>query len=77
MVTLVGLQLPILFGGAVIMENTFALPGLGRLMLDAPDNRHVRRYPLADPSYRHDGDYDAAIELAAVSGVRVDLDHVR
>ena len=34
-VTLVGLQLPILVGGAVIMENLFALPGLGRLMLTA------------------------------------------
>ena len=34
-VTLVGLQLPILVGGAVIMDNLFALPGLGRLMLTA------------------------------------------
>ena len=34
-VTLVGLQLPILIGGSVIMENMFALPGLGRLMLEA------------------------------------------
>ena len=28
-VTLIGLQLPILVGGAVIMENIFNLPGLG------------------------------------------------
>ena len=28
-VTLVGMQLPILVGGAVIMENIFNLPGLG------------------------------------------------
>ena len=27
-VTLIGLQLPILVGGSVIMENIFALPGL-------------------------------------------------
>jgi ABC-type dipeptide/oligopeptide/nickel transport system permease component len=27
--------LPILVGGAVIMENIFNLPGLGRLLLDA------------------------------------------
>ena len=42
-VTLVGLQLPILVGGSVIMENMFALPGLGRLMLDA---LKVRDYPV-------------------------------
>ena len=34
-VTLIGLQLPILVGGAVIIENIFNLPGLGRLMLVA------------------------------------------
>ena len=28
-----------------------------------PDNRHVRRYLLADGSYRYDGNYDAAIDL--------------
>ena len=33
------LQLPILVGGAVIMENIFALPGLGRPMLDALQSR--------------------------------------
>ena len=38
-VTLVGLQLPILVGGAVIMENIFNLPGLGRLMLLALKER--------------------------------------
>ena len=38
-VSLIGLQLPILVGGAVIMENLFNLPGLGRLMLDALQNR--------------------------------------
>ena len=32
-VTLVGMQLPILVGGAVIIENIFNLPGLGRLRL--------------------------------------------
>ena len=42
-VTLIGLQLPILIGGAVIMENLFALPGLGRLMLDALRSRD---YPV-------------------------------
>ena len=38
-VTLVGLQLPILVGGSVIMENIFSLPGLGRLMLSALTDR--------------------------------------
>ena len=42
-VTLVGLQLPILVGGAVIMENIFNLPGLGRLLLFALNNRD---YPV-------------------------------
>ena len=42
-VTLVGLQLPIVVGGAVIMENIFNLPGLGRLMLIALTDRD---YPV-------------------------------
>jgi peptide/nickel transport system permease protein len=42
-VTLIGLQLPILVGGAVIMENIFNLPGLGRLMVDALESRD---YPV-------------------------------
>ena len=42
-VTLIGLQLPILVGGAVIMENIFNLPGLGRLMVNALEERD---YPV-------------------------------
>ena len=42
-VPLVGMQLPILVGGAVIIENIFNLPGLGRLMLDA---LRTRDYPV-------------------------------
>ena len=42
-VSLIGLQLPILVGGSVIMENIFNLPGLGRLMVDALQNRD---YPV-------------------------------
>ena len=42
-VTLVGLQLPILVGGSVIMENIFNLPGLGRLFLTALADRD---YPV-------------------------------
>ena len=33
--TLVGMQFPVLVGGSVIMENIFNLPGLGRLMVVA------------------------------------------
>ena len=43
MVSLIGLQLPILVGGAVIMENIFNLPGLGRLLLNALNHRD---YPM-------------------------------
>ena len=42
-VTLVGLQLPLLVGGSVIMENIFNLPGLGRLFLHALNRRD---YPV-------------------------------
>ena len=42
-VTLIGLQLPILIGGSVIMENIFNLPGLGRLMVVALEERD---YPV-------------------------------
>ena len=41
-VSLIGLQLPILVGGSVIMENIFNLPGLGRLMVDALQNSAAR-----------------------------------
>ena len=34
-VTLVGLQMPILVGGSVIIEEIFVLPGIGRLFLEA------------------------------------------
>ena len=42
-VTLIGMQLPILIGGSVIMESIFNLPGLGRLMLTALEDRD---YPV-------------------------------
>jgi peptide/nickel transport system permease protein len=34
-VTLLGLNIGTLFGGAVITETVFAVPGAGRLMIDA------------------------------------------
>ena len=38
-VTIVGASLPVMVGGAVIIEQIFALPGLGRLALDALQRR--------------------------------------
>jgi len=42
-VTLVGLQAPILIGGAVIMEQIFVIPGMGLLLLEAVGRRD---YPI-------------------------------
>ena len=42
-VTGIGMQLPILVGGFVIMENIFNLPGLGRLFVNALGSRD---YPV-------------------------------
>jgi peptide/nickel transport system permease protein len=38
-VTMIGLQLPLLVGGSVIMENIFNLPGIGRMFLDSLEGR--------------------------------------
>ncbi|GAH60157.1 unnamed protein product, partial [marine sediment metagenome] len=38
-VTLVGLWMPLLIGGAVILEQIFSLPGMGRLLVDATFRR--------------------------------------
>jgi peptide/nickel transport system permease protein len=42
-VTLVGLQAPLLIGGAVIMEQIFVIPGMGQLLLEAVGQRD---YPI-------------------------------
>ena len=42
-VTIVGSQLPILVGGAVVEEQIFALPGIGRYLIDAINRRD---YPI-------------------------------
>ena len=62
-VTLVGLQLPLLVGGSVIVELIFALPGIGRMFLDALNGRD---YPVV-----------SAINLifaAAVLGINLTID---
>jgi peptide/nickel transport system permease protein len=42
-ITLVGLQAPLLIGGAVIIETIFVIPGMGLLLLDAVQQRD---YPI-------------------------------
>ena len=42
-VTMIGPQLSVLLGGAVVVEKVFSLPGVGRLSLDATLNRD---YPI-------------------------------
>src|SRR5262245_8021033 len=42
-VTLIGLQAPVLFGGAVILEQIFVIPGMGLLLLEAVNSRD---YPI-------------------------------
>jgi peptide/nickel transport system permease protein len=42
-ITVVGLQIGVLLGGTVIIEEIFSLPGLGRFLLDAI---YQRDYPL-------------------------------
>lgn len=42
-ITLIGLLAPLLFGGTIIMEQIFAIPGMGLLLLEAVGNRD---YPM-------------------------------
>ena len=34
-ITIIGIQMPLLVGGSVIVEKIFMLPGMGRLIIDA------------------------------------------
>jgi peptide/nickel transport system permease protein len=43
LVTIIGLSLPFLFGGAVVVETIFSWPGMGRLAVDAI---YARDYPV-------------------------------
>ena len=42
-ITLIGLYIPVLIGGTVIVEQIFVLPGMGQLMFDAINQRD---YPI-------------------------------
>jgi len=42
-ITMIGLELPVLVGGAVVIENIFNLPGVGRLFIDGATHRD---YPI-------------------------------
>lgn len=42
-ITIIGFMMPVMIGGAVIMEQIFALPGVGRLMIQAINQRD---YPI-------------------------------
>ena len=47
-VTLIGMQLPLLIGGSVILEEIFVLPGIGRIFVAALDGRDYPVEPLAE-----------------------------
>ena len=40
-VTIIGLQFPLLLSGTIIVENVFNLPGLGRLVFEAINQRDL------------------------------------
>ncbi len=42
-VTIIGLQIPILIGGSVVLETIFSLPGIGRFLIEALQRRD---YPV-------------------------------
>lgn len=42
-VTIIGLQIAVLMGGSVIIEQIFSLPGLGRLLIESVSSRD---YPM-------------------------------
>ncbi len=43
LISLIGLTVPVLFGGAVVIEVIFSLPGMGRIMVEAVQGRD---YPV-------------------------------
>ena len=49
-ITSVGVSVGYLLGGSIVVEQVFAIPGLGRLVLGAISERN---YPLLPVSYTH------------------------
>ncbi len=43
LISIIGIQMPVILGGTVIIERIFNIPGMGRLLIDAVQNRD---YPL-------------------------------
>ena len=50
-VTLVALQMPAIFGGAIVTEQIFRIPGIGSLLIDR------------DPAQRHAGDHGGDLRV--------------
>ncbi len=42
-VTVIGVQFGTLLGGAIVVENVFSLPGVGKMIVDAVNTRN---YPI-------------------------------
>ena len=57
-VTLIGLQAPLLIGGAVIIEQIFVIPGMGLLLLDAVQPARLPDHHRRVPGRRRRGDAD-------------------
>ena len=60
-ITIAGLELPLLVGGTVIIEQIFALPGIGRLLLDSLHIRGLYCRRWNKPGYRHCGSGNKSI----------------
>jgi peptide/nickel transport system permease protein len=43
LITVIAIQVPLLLGGAVVIEQIFAIPGIGQLVLDSIQ---ARNYPI-------------------------------
>ena len=51
-VTYLGMEIPLLIGGAVVTEQVFSWPGIGNLMIKSIDSRD---YPESYGNYRFSG----------------------
>ena len=51
-VTVIGIQVGVLLGGAIIVETMFAMPGVGRLIVTAINQRNYPVVQVGDPCHR-------------------------